>query len=158
MVDKCPAYMKTLDRVLDKTKVPCFITVKKAAVQFVSLRSRGFSLKGFGEHYQLYIFGLLRAALRHPSRLMIVWHHDLATEPLPIMRRAFEFLGLEFPDREIGNFLEERGNRNTQHGKGDYQFQSPESIARELGAEEQEVVSLVSLDDKVEQLSRTLPV
>lgn len=156
LLDKCPAYTQSLNSVLKKVDRPCFVTVKRIVAQYSSFKKRGFKLDKFIDHYLAYTSGLLAALPTHHDQIMMIWHDQLVQQPLIIMEKVFEKMGLEMPIAEIETHLIENLNRHSQPRLGSFNYQGLEEIYKSLSEEEVAALSLVSLDNKIETLFQIL--
>lgn len=108
ILDKTPAYMRTLDEVLEKVpQVPCVVVVRDPRALLTSWANRtGFEksperwlshqMPAMCARYLDYADGFRRANLRFPERIMQIQFEEVCLEPVGVLSKMFEFAGLAF--------------------------------------------------------------
>ena len=104
LIDKAPAYVYTLEQVLQHmSSVPIVVVHKPIAALYSSYRKRNVSLQDFSSRYRQYRRSLQRVIGN--DRVMIVHHDELCERPAEVLRDVCDFLGVD-TDHSISTDLD----------------------------------------------------
>jgi hypothetical protein len=111
LIDKTPAYVFSLDKVLEKTDAKCLVIVRNILPLYVSWKKRMsprrqalsvFALSLFASQYRLFCRQVLR---QMPSERVLVVHHSaLCRDRDLVMGSVFRFLGLPNGEKDAFDY------------------------------------------------------
>jgi len=151
ILDKTPAYMPILDKVLKKVDSSCLVTYKKIDFQYISYKKRGWALSQFETRYKLYMKGLFKALTKYPKRIMILNHYNLCKNTFEEIEKIFKFIKLDFSIKYFENDILKNLPYQKKLANFDYDIAIKELDC--LSEEEKIFLEKISVDDKLEILS-----
>ena len=110
LYDKCPVYLKHLNRTLYRANMPAVVIIRKPWAVYASetkMRHR-YQVGDFCRKYNIYMEGLMSAMDRHPGRIHVTSLEALCHNHLASMD-VYAFLGLEW-DSSYFNFSAKHSN------------------------------------------------
>ena len=148
VIDKTPAYVRELTRIMSRTNRPVVVMLRTTQDIWSSYRKRNVKVANFLTQYLRMAEGLAAALHEYGDRILVVRYASLAGESDKTMRRVAEFVGLPPPhDLTMDRYLARFGgsivhgehvvNAELESSTG-FVTRTPEYIHRELVLEDDE--------------------